>query len=796
MRKYLHICLLPFLIAGCAEDTIQGRLTKNFDDDWLFTLHDKVGYEDPVLNDSSWEKIDVPHDWSITDIQGTNSPFDSAVNHGVACGFTRGGTGWYRKHFNLPESAKNKCIFICFGGVYKNSDIWINGSHLGNHFYGYTHFEYELTDKVHFDRDNVIAVQVKNSSVTCRWYSGSGIYRHVWLKTTNPLHFASNGIYITTPEVSDEQAEVKVVTTIINQSDKNQDALIKLRIINEKNETVAKNKKDFTITPDEVLHLNQSLAISDPDLWDLETPYLYQLEAEILVNNRQIDIIQQDFGIRTISCDTQKGFSLNGKTVYLKGGCFHHDNGPLGVCAYDRAEVRKVKLLKDAGYNAIRFAHNPPSNAILDACDRLGMLAIDEAFDVWNTQHFDNDYASVFPRQWKSDLEAMILRDRNHPSVIMWSIGNEIRQTETPEVVSICNSLSTFVQNLDPTRPVTSGVNKISDAKAVFLSHLDVCGYNYSRGRYVSDHERHPDRIMYGSESYAIQAYDYWQDVLDYPWVIGDFVWTAFDYIGEASIGWRGYPQNQNFYPWNLAYCGDIDICGIQRPQSYYRQTLWNNEPVVKVFVTPPVPTFPLNPDKASWSIWDWEDVIASWNFEGFETKDLKVSIYTNCDEIELLLNGTSLGKKQNKDKNMLSWGVPYKAGELKAVAYNQGLKVDSSVLTTASEPIGILLEADRESLIPNGQDLSYIDVKLIDEQGVLNPSAENIITFTISGPGKIAAVGSSNPTSIESFNLPYRKVWQGRCQLIVQSEKQKGEIRLTAESEGLQSQVITLNVE
>lgn len=795
MRILIYFCILPLILAGYSAEKVHNRVTKKINNDWLFHRGDINGAESPEFNDSDWQEIDIPHDWSIADIPGTASPFDSTVENGVASGFTRGGTGWYRKYFSLPETAKNKQVFIRFEGVYKNTDVWLNGEHLGNNFYGYTPFLFNITDKVVFDKDNVLAVQVKNTSVTCRWYSGSGIYRHVWLTIVDPLHFANNGVFITTPNISETESEVKVVATINNQSDNNQDANFKLIIKDEKNNTVAEGDKNFSIQPKTTLDVNQLLTLSDPVLWDLNNPHLYKVEAKITVNGELKDAIIENFGIRKITFDPENGFQLNGKTINLKGGCIHHDNGPLGARAYDRAEERKVELLKEAGFNAIRFAHNPPSNVILNTCDRLGILAINESFDVWNTQHFDNDYASVFFKLWRSDMEAMVKRDRNHPSIIMWSIGNEIKNTETPEVAAICDSLGTFVRNLDPTRPVTAGVHKISDEKDEFLSHLDVSGYNYSRKRYVSDHERHPDRIMYGSESYAIQAYDYWQDVLKYPWVIGDFVWTAFDYIGEASIGWRGYPQNQDFYPWNLAYCGDIDVFGLQRPQSYYRQTLWNKNPIVKVFVEPPVPTFPLNPEKASWSIWDWPDVVESWNFEGYELKELKVTAYSNCEEVELFINGRSLGKKPNTNKNMFSWQVVYNAGELTAIAFKGGQKVDSFVLRTAEKPGEIILKADRENLKADGRDLCYIDIELVDEKGTINPKAENLINFTIEGSGKILAVGNSNPTSTESFHRPYRKAWQGKCQVIIQTLKQTGEIRLKAETDGLPAKTINLNV-
>jgi beta-galactosidase len=521
------------------------------------------------------------------------------------------------------------------------------------------------------------------------------------------------------------------------------------------------------------------------------------LEAEVLYNNLTGHSVQP-FGIRSLQFDAQHGFRLNGKETKLKGGCIHHDNGPLGSIALDRAEERKVELLKAGGFNAIRMAHNPPSSSILDACDRLGMLVIDEAFDVWRYGHFNGDYGSRFDSLWKEDLGNMILRDRNHPCIIMWSIGNEIRNTDTEEIAEVCAGLADLVRSLDSTRPVTAAINSITPLKDPFFSHLDVCGYNYCLGLYLPDHERLPERVIYSSESYPSEAYDYWQGVKDHSWVIGDFVWTAFDHIGEASIGWRGYPQDPDFFPWNLAYCGDLDICGYPRPQSCYRQTLWQDEPVVHIFVTPPVPSFPLNPMKEWWSVWDWPDVVDSWNFEGYENESLTVSVYTQCNEAELFLNGTSMGRKTNEpeNKNILQWEVPYQPGELKAVGYNRGEMVTSGSLKTAGKPSRIILKPDRAKINSDGQDLSYITVEVTDDLGIRNPSAENLIEFSVSGAGSLAAVGSTNPVSLESFRQPQRKVWHGRCMVILRSGKEKGTIRLEAQSEGLTNAAITINVE
>jgi len=797
-RCIIFLVLAACTIVSCHRRNLESNRTQPFDDNWLFHRGDAQGAEQPGFADSSWRQIDLPHDWSIEDIPGTKSPFDSTVVNGVASGFTRGGTGWYRKHFHIDDKYAGSCVFIRFDGVYMNSDVWVNGHHAGNHFYGYTPFEYEISRWLDFGGDNVIAVKVMNDSVRCRWYSGSGIYRHVQLIVTPKFHIASRGIAIVTPEINANSATVEVSTTVNNQSEKSEHALLVVNILDSKKRVVAKSDNSFDLQARLTATFNNKLIIESPHLWSPENPELYTVVCEIRANGKLINCDSQSFGVRSIKFDSKRGFLLNGRVVKLKGGCIHHDNGPLGAAAFDRAEERKIELLKSAGYNAIRMAHNPPSEVILNACDRLGMLVIDEAFDMWRYGHFSGDYSIKFDSLWKSDLESMILRDRNHPSVIMWSIGNEIKFAGTPEIDSVCGILADYVRALDPTRPVTAAQNAVSEQKDNFFSHLDICGYNYALGSYKNDHVRKPARVIFGSESYASETYDYWQAVSESPWVIGDFVWTAFDYLGEASIGWRGYPQDKNFFPWNHAYCGDIDICGNRRPQSFYRQTLWDEKPVVKLFVKPPEPSFPLNPLKEKWSKWDWPDAVESWNFEGSENKTLTVTAYTNCEVVELLHNSKSMGKKINlpAGKNIITWNVPYKSGELIAYGYKDGKIADTSVLKTAGKPSMIILKPECPSIHADGQDLIYIRVEVNDSQGLRNPMADNRLRFTVSGPGIIIATANSNPMSIESFRQPERKAWRGQCLVIIRSMKQKGEIRLTAASDGLKSAQIIIKAE
>jgi len=783
----------------------QNNITTNFDNDWAFHLGAAQGAEQTGFDDSKWRKIDLPHDWSIEDLKGTHSPFNPDAISQVSGGFTTGGTGWYRKTFTVAPQYKGKKILIQFDGVYMNADVWINGHQLGNHPYGYTGFTFDMGDHINFDGPNVIAVEVKNEGQNSRWYSGSGIYRHVWFKTMEQLHISQWGTFITTPSVSNSSAKVNCKTIVVNETGKDETINIITKLLNASGAEVASTEMKQVIAAKQLFEFNRDAVINSPQLWSCELPALYSATTSIYSNGKLLSTDINSFGIRKISFDVDNGFQLNGKTIKLKGGCFHNDNGPLGSKAYDRAEERKVELLKASGYNAIRCSHNPPSPAFLEACDRLGMLIIDEAFDAWSYGKNPYDYHLYFKDWWKKDVETMVCRDRNHPSVIMWSIGNEIPERGNAEGAESAKLLAGYIKTLDSTRAITSAVNGLNEDKDPYFAQLDVAGYNYAAGGdhlvegiYAVDHRRMPKRIMYGSESYPLEAFSSWMDVVDHPYVMGDFVWTAFDYIGEASIGWLGYFQNQNFYPWNLAFCGDIDICGWKRPQSYYRDALWKEDQVA-LFVTPPTPSFEQNPKRESWSKWHWLDAVSSWNWEGYENKPLEVNIYSSCAQVELFLNGKSLGKKMTdrSTKFIASWQVPYQQGVLKAVGYNAKNKViNSCELTTAATAIQLQLTADKKTIKANNQDLCYVTVQLVDAKGNCNPLAENLVKFEVDGPATIVGVGNANPRSVESCQSPERKAWKGKCLVIVKAGKSAGEIKLKAVADGMDLASISINAE
>ena len=813
--KLLHayVCSFIWLMAGCStsgdnisllfEDMEGPRSKILLDENWKFNLGDPDGAEAPGYNDSSWRILDLPHDWSIEDILGTDSPIDSSAIGGISTGYFVGGTGWYRKEFELPESISGKTFYLQFDGIYMDADVWINGVHLGNHPYGYTSFRFNISDKLLFGEKNLVAVRVCNEGRNSRWYSGSGIYRHVWLTAAEPVHVVPWGTRITTPEIENGRVVVEIENTVITGTGGSYRLVTE--ILNSSGEVVQSKKEELENKGKVTLQVVQRMDIPSPQLWSVESPILYSAVTSILDENSiPVDRVETRFGIRSIEFTTE-GFFLNGKNLLLKGGCMHHDNGPLGAAAYDRAEERRVEMMKASGFNSIRCAHNPPSPAFLDACDRLGMLVIDEAFDMWRREKNPQDYHRFFDEWWMEDIKSMVLRDRNHPSVIMWSIGNEIPEKEEPEGAETSAMLAGFIHRLDPGRPVTSAVNELGPQNDPYFATLDICGYNYAfagdhgiNSIFRTDHKQHPDRIMYCAESYPLTAFGAWMDVVDIPYVIGDFVWTGFDYLGEASIGWMGYPHEGSFYPWNHAYCGDMDICGMKRPQSYYRDVLWKSGQLLSIFVKPPVPSFKENPNRESWSKWQWHDVVDCWDWKGYEDELLDVEVYCAYEEVELFLNGESLGRKETSRGTewIARWKVPYEPGSLKAIAYKAGEQIDSWELVTASDPEKIQLKADRMAIRADCQDLSYVQVEIQDGEGNRNALADNLVEFELEGPGRIIAVANSNPMSAESYQQPRRKAYKGKCMAVIKSGREPGKLILTARSAELQPCSITITSE
>ena len=766
-----------------------------FDDDWKFFLGDTPEAKSNDFNDSGWRKLDLPHDWSI---EGETHPKNATGGGG---GFFPSGMGWYRKTFQAPDSWKAKKTAIYFEGIYMNSEVFINGKSLGVYPYGYTSFSYDLTPYLNFGKENVIAVRVDNSQqMNSRWYSGSGIYRHVWMMATDPVHVAHWGVDISTPAVSSKKATVLVKTKVKNETASAQRVIVQTLLWNKNSKNTGNGQIKVELPANSEKEISQIIQVSDPMLWTPETPNLYQAQVQVVKDKKVLDDTKTNFGIRSIKFTVENGFQLNGKTVKINGGCVHHDNGCLGAAAFDRAEERKVELLKASGFNAVRTSHNPPSEAFLEACDRLGLLVMDESFDCWKIGKNSNDYAKYFDQWWKKDLQAMILRDRNHPSIFMWSIGNEIAERGKPEAVETAKMLLREVKKIDTTRPVTSAVvnlNKWENLDSLINVH-DVAGYNYNLHTAPEDHKRVPSRIIVQTESYPKDAFNNWKLVQENNYVIGDFVWTAMDYLGESGIGrWYysgetpGEHWENNFFPWHGAYCGDIDLTGWRKPISHYRSMLYNNNEKLYMAVREPAPE-PLEIKETWWSVWPtWE----SWTWPGFEGKTVQVEVYSKYQKVRLYLNNKLIGEQATTREQQFkaTFQVPYVAGLIKAVGVEDNKETGSVILKTASEAAKINLRADRKEILANGQDLSYITIEVADKEGTIQPNAANRLHFKIEGPGVIAGVDNADLKDFEPYVSNTHKAWKGKALVVIKSKREAGDIKLTVTSTNLPAETLTI---
>ncbi len=760
---------------------------EQFDLDWRFAL-DVAGCQGIDFDDAPWRRVNLPHDWSVELPRKADAP------SGWDGGYAQDGVGWYRKRFTLTPEQRGQRVYLEFEGVYHNAECWLNGRCLGVHPNGYTSFMLDLTPLLDQDGENVLAVRVDCSSHKhTRWYAGSGIYRHVWLLTAGAVHVAHWGLSVTTPEVTDTAATVAAKTAVVNDGDADRALTVRWSIVDPDGQRVADAAAEVTVPAHATADAVADIVVSQPRRWSPDTPHLYRLTTEVGDGAACLDSETTTFGIRTLEFTVDKGFLLNGEPLNMRGGCVHHDCGVLGSAAIDRAEERKIEVLKASGYNAVRTAHNPPSPAFLDACDRLGMLVMDEAFDVWNAEKIPYDYHRFFGKWWHDDLDSMLLRDRNHPSVVIWSIGNELIERMRPEGAAIARMLADHVRAVDPTRPVTAGICDTWDAHTTWkdtdtlFEALDLRGYNYRVDAYRDDHERFPDKVIVATETSPTLQYDYWKAVEALPYLIGDFVWTALDYLGESWIG-REFYEGENTWgssswPFTVANCGDIDICGEKRPQSYYRDILWHRCETPYIGVHAPI----TDERKIIYGTWGWEDVHASWTWPGSEGKELPVVVYFDCDEVELLLNGASVGTVTltEADRYIARFTVPYAPGELKAIARRNGKPVAEAMLQTAGAPSQLCLAPDRAAIRADRTDLSYVTIDVCDDAGRRVPTAETLFHATISGPGRIAAVANANPKNTELYVGSTHPAWRGRGLIIVQPTGEAGAIELYVTADG-----------
>ncbi|MDF7824843.1 glycoside hydrolase family 2 TIM barrel-domain containing protein [Pontiellaceae bacterium B12227] len=791
-----------------------GAFRTSFNEGWKFHKGAVDGAEATSYNDSSWRSLDLPHDWAI------EGPFD--VKYNARCGgLPFHGTGWYRKSFAVPAEAEGKRALITFDGAMYNAHVWVNGQFVGNRPYGYIEFQYDLTDFLNFGGENTIAVRLTPEDLSSRWYPGAGIYRNVWIDFRNPVRVAQYGTYITTPEITDAEASVSVVTNLAGNPD-SETMSVSYEILSPSGRTVA------TAIQAASAKLNAVLKVMNPERWDLETPNLYTLISTVSNEQGELDQTSTRFGIRTLEF-TKKEFKLNGRPVRIQGVCLHHDNGPLGAAVYRRADERKLQIMKRMGVNSIRTSHNPPSNELLELCDELGILVQDEAFDVWKIAKVENGYNKFFEEWGERDIKDMVRRDRNHPSVFMWSIGNEIlEQREKVEGPKMARQLHDYVKEMDPSRPTTCGFNWWDGPyKTGMAAQIDIAGMNYKPLAYGDPvNEFLPNNPVIGSETSSctssrgvyhlpIEKYKTHEsnqvtsyDLIGPPWayppdvefqaleknpeVYGEYIWTGFDYLGEPTP-YGGKDNSTNGY-WNAdwparsSYFGAVDLCGLPKDRFYLYQSQWTKEPMVHV--------------------------LPHWNWEGTGHTDISIYAYTNCEEVELFVNGSSAGKKM-KGKDLtellvkfnryegdtfmspyrLSWDVPYAPGSIKVVGYIGGKAVVDKEVRTAGVPAQVKLSADRSRLQAGVNDLSYVTVRIEDSEGNLCPMADNTVKFKVEGAGSIAAVGNGNASTTAPFIADHRDAFSGMCMLIVKAGRKAGKISVTAESVGLEADHVKLAV-
>lgn len=832
MTKILNLIYaiaLMLVVNACANADASAPRSANFDEGWKFNLGDSAAYSQPDFNDSSWRSLNLPHDWAI------EGDFSKENPSGTGGGALPGGIGWYRKTFTVPGYKEGEKVYIDFDGAYMNTTVYINGHELGTRPYGYASFSYDITPWLK-EGDNVIAVKVDNSDQpNSRWYSGCGIYRHVWLRKLDAIHVAQWGTYVTTSDITPDSATVNIATTVDNTSAADAEVTLTTRVIDPQGKVAATVTASDNIAAEKSATVNQTARVADPQLWSLDNPALYSVVTDVAVGGKTVDTYQTTTGIRTIEFTADKGFFLNGEQVKINGVCMHHDLGALGAAVNTRAIRRQLEILQEMGVNAYRASHNPPAPEVLALCDSMGILVMDEAFDMWRKRKTERDYARFFDEWHERDLTDLVTRDRNHPSIIMWSIGNEVLEQwsdaaadtlSLEEANLILNfghgadklakdgdemsvnsmltaKLADIVKQLDPTRPVTAGMNEPNPGNHLIKSGaLDVIGLNYHDEWYDDAEKNYPGKPLLGSETVsALMTRGYYKNPSDsiiiapkrwdipyedpsfacsaydnehVPWgtthenslrrmkddrVMGQFIWTGFDYIGEPTpYGW----------PARSSYFGIVDLAGFPKDVYYMYQSEWR-------------------PDKTVLHLFP------HWNWTPGQTVDL-LAYYNNADEVELFVNGKSQGVRSKGDGEYhVMWRVPFEPGTIKAVSRKAGKTVAEQVIKTAGEPAQIRLTPDRATIAADGNDLSFVTVEILDSDGNLCPTAVNEVTFTVEGAGQNEGVDNGNPISLERFKADSRKAMAGKALLIVRNNGKKGDINVKAVSPGLSDATVTL---
>ncbi|GFE82435.1 beta-galactosidase [Steroidobacter agaridevorans] len=825
-----------------------------FDNDWCFLRSDHPQGERPELDDSAWQRVELPHDWSIEDLPGAPKttapwvppvanwtvarlaakpstvpirtaswpdpspngpplrvgPFDPEASAGTwGTAWTVGGVGWYRKSICAPAISAQDRVEIRFDGAFGETEVWLNGTKLGSNVYGYGAFSFDITAHLRPGQTNVIAVRVVNERETSRWYSGSGLNRHVWLTVTGPVRIAPWGVAVTTPHIGAVAADVQIDVDIENHLAGETVIEVYARLRDAAGHAVGEGHSRLTLAADEKTgHGRIALRLAEPKLWGPDNPHLYSADVSLVVQGCVTDRSSVRFGVRSIAVSATRGLTINGETVKLKGACVHADHGILGAVAIDRAEVRKVQLLKQHGYNAIRVGHHMFPPAFLDACDELGMLVVDEVFDVWETPKFrNNDYSKHFKQHWRTDIERMVRQDRNHPSIIFWSIGNEIPERNAPRGVEIAAELREAVLELDGSRLITAGINGPpgSEGEPARRS-LDVVGYNYMQKYLDADHDTYPNVVFMLTEQWAKDIHDGWRKAQACPWFIGEFIWAGMEYLGEVGAGSSmllpvGTPPPTSplpftmflwDYPAYLSGCGEIDILGRRKPQGLYRDVLWERS-ALELLVQRPTP-----PGTYEWlSDWGWHDELESWTWSEPAGTPMTVRAYTHGDEVQLLLNGRQIGRRfvTTGDKLTAPFEAPYEPGELIAIAFRGGKEIGRKKLVTVGPAAIIRLRAERSNIAATPNDLAYVFAEILDAQGRMVPDAAVPLTFSLEGPARLRATGSANPRGLKSFSDPNCTTFHGEVLAIVQATSRPGRAVLRVSSPGLSSDSIDIEI-
>ena len=807
--------LLLAVVPGYAQAPREHQL---FDNAWRFHLGDVSGGQSTALADKDWRAVDLPHDWSI------EGPYSQKNAAGTA--FLPAGIAWYRKTFQLPASLRGRKVSIRFDGVYRDSIVWINGVLLGSRPYGYATFEYDLTPHLQLGgAANVLAVRVDHSVLAdSRWYPGSGIYRHVWLNVTGPVHIAAWGTYVTTPVATETEALVSIETRLLNETPGEARATLVTAILNEKAEEVASVKEEQPIDAGADRTFAQQLTVSHPSLWSPDQPRLYTAVSRVYLDGKVVDEQRTPFGIRSFYFSADKGLVLNGRPLKMKGVCIHHDLGALGAAFFEEALERRLKRLQEIGVNAIRTSHNPMAPEFYDLCDRLGLLVMDEAFDEWiggkrkwaegrnSGPVARRGYHEAFETWGVRDAQDMVLRDRNHPSIILWSIGNEIDYPTDPFVhprgrhddsippdapgkseflsanlmPAIARRLIAAVKQFDGTRPVTMALADIDASNATGVANLlDVVGYNYLEQHYERDHKAYPNRVIYGSEN--SHSLDAWRPVALNDYVGGQFLWTGINYLGEAER-----------YPVHGSNAGMLDLEGFWKPGAYFRQALWSNKPMVYAAAWG---AGSAETDAARMAAWPRNlgrnPLVGRWGWTGDPRKNIPVEIYTNCDSVELLLNGRSLGEKPIADRLLpaLLWAVPNEAGMLEVVGKKAGVVAARFQLKTIGQAERLELSPDLKTLKDDGRQVSTIEVHVVDGNGNRVPDAAGTVGFEVLGAGRLIASGNADLADESTVTGGHAKLYQGRAVAVVRSTGAPGKLTVRATAPGLTAAEVVLTV-